>query len=417
MRSVLLSVVIVLGSASCCEILACAEYIFLNQASPYSMQYCPINGSGGSGGGGIATDCAANTVVSDSNWLRLTQSGTGFTYTADPNPTRAFRVATISRDGATDPGPNSRVFLMQRPAGSRKGDIRGWGETGLITRNPLTGENYTYPFGGSPVMPAQRVMPSAGPDWDLVAIGDFNADLKNDLVWQNRITGQFDIWTMNIDVILDRRQYVFPPGWALVATGDVNRDGKTDIFFRNAQTGANLVWFMDGVNVTSGSAMTNVDPTWQLGLTGDFNGDGGMDLIWTNQTRQLLDIWILDGVSLVNHHFYDLFPSDWSLVTSGDENGDGNDEVLYRNLVTGTNLLWTLSGSTVWIGEYFPSQGPEWVLVGSGDFDGDASLDIIWRNPATGDVKTVEDNGILPRGPLTLAWGSGTGFVPVSPRP
>jgi hypothetical protein len=54
------------------------------------------------------------------------------------------------------------------------------------------------------------------------------------------------------------------PSWHAVGAGDFNADGKADILWQN-NDGTPAVWLMDGVNVaTLGPALSNPGATWHI---------------------------------------------------------------------------------------------------------------------------------------------------------
>ena len=86
--------------------------------------------------------------------------------------------------------------------------------------------------------------------------GDFNADGKPDIIWQNQSTGQLyllvDEWSD------DAKQRLFvltarpvDTNWKIVGCGDFNADGKSDLIWQNQSTGQLYYWLMNGVTMQS----------------------------------------------------------------------------------------------------------------------------------------------------------------------
>jgi hypothetical protein len=53
--------------------------------------------------------------------------------------------------------------------------------------------------------------------------------------------------------------------WKIVGTGDFNSDVKTDILWRNSVSGQNRVWYLDGATLL-GSALLDSEPdlSWKI---------------------------------------------------------------------------------------------------------------------------------------------------------
>jgi len=85
--------------------------------------------------------------------------------------------------------------------------------------------------------------------------------------------------------------------------GDFNADSKPDLVWQNQSNGQIGVWFMDGANLIS---TTNFSPgqvpdtTWKIVGIGDFNSDSKPDLVWQNQSNGQIGVWFMDGSNLIN---------------------------------------------------------------------------------------------------------------------
>jgi hypothetical protein len=115
--------------------------------------------------------------------------------------------------------------------------------------------------------------------WKLVGAGDFNADGRNDFVWQHGTTRKVVIWFMNgFRRLVNGDPACFDDGsgltkcarntvpdqedaseWNIMGVGDFNNDGKPDLLWRHYLSGHNAVWHMNGP-MRIGSARVNLTP-------------------------------------------------------------------------------------------------------------------------------------------------------------
>ena len=111
---------------------------------------------------------------------------------------------------------------------------------------------------------------SAGTDWVIERVGDLNADGRADILWRHT-SGIVWIWLLGPSFvapvgILDAGS----PGsagteWAIEGLADFNGDGKDDILWRHTSTGQVVIWFMNGLTVqSSDSPGTEPDLGWQI---------------------------------------------------------------------------------------------------------------------------------------------------------
>ena len=234
---------------------------------------------------------------------------------------------------------------------------------------------------------------------DDVVVGDFDGDLKSDLVLRDTAsTGRTAIWHMN-DGVRTSAELVnpgpVPLSWEIQGVGDFNGDGKPDLVWRDqGATGAAGVWFMDGATQT-GAALFTPGPalglTWRIVGVGDFNGDGKPDLVWRDQgATGMVAVWFMDGTTRIGTA--SLTPGvvpglTWRIVGVGDFNGDGKPDLVWRDQgATGTVGVWFMDGATrtgaaVVTPALFP--GPNWQIQAVADYNGDGQPDLVWRDQGT----------------------------------
>ena len=87
--------------------------------------------------------------------------------------------------------------------------------------------------------------------------------------------------------------------WTIAGTGDFNGDLKKDILLRDPTTGAVDMWLMNGTSMSSWATIyQGGDPNWTIAGTGDFSGDGRADILWRNTSTGQVTMWLMNGTSM-----------------------------------------------------------------------------------------------------------------------
>jgi hypothetical protein len=240
--------------------------------------------------------------------------------------------------------------------------------------------------------------------------GDFDGNLKTDILWRDEASGHIAAWfmdgTMKTGGALVDPSPFRPLSWRIVGTADFNGDAKTDILWRDqAGTGKVAIWYMDGTTKTS--AVLTDPPSappldWRIVGTGDFNGDGRPDILWRDQAKTgQIAVWLMNGRTragavLTNPGSFPLL--NWEIVGVGDFNHDRQPDILWRETKsTGHLAVWFMSGTTK-IGATLltPDSFPllNWEIQAVGDYNGDGQPDILWRDQkSTGSIAVWFMNG------------------------
>ncbi len=296
-------------------------------------------------------------------------------------------VATVS-SATTDPvGSNNVSTATTSVSAFTKGDMGTDGRTDLLFFNFATGRNLVWFMDGMTRTAEAYVVPDpTGASWQIAGTDDFNADLRNDLVFWNTLTGQVEFWMMNS---VNRVGAPVPltgappldPSWKLSATADFNHDGRPDLVFRNFTTQKIVVWLMSGTVVT-GTLVPNPDQAvnfnWEIVGTLDWNDDGNTDFLWYNFSSGKIVLWFMDanGTRLLGQFTEppNAGNNNWKVLAVGDY-GPGlgglanTKDIVWRNATSGRLVLWwmdragnrTFAAFTV---PDAPANPLDWTIVG-----------------------------------------------------
>ena len=187
-----------------------------------------------------------NTAGQLSNWLG-TATG-GFT----PNDANAF----------------TTVPTNWHVAGV--GDFNGDGRDDILWRNDAGQlSNWLGQANGGFTPNDANAFASAPTSWNIVGTGDFNGDGRDDILWRST-TGQLSNWLGQANggfVGNDANAFTtVPTSWTVVAVGDYNGDGRDDILWRNTN-GQLSDWLGNangGFTANDANAATSVVTSWHV---------------------------------------------------------------------------------------------------------------------------------------------------------
>jgi hypothetical protein len=119
-----------------------------------------------------------------------------------------------------------------------------------------------------------------GSDWNLVAVGDFNADGKPDYVLYSPAYGQTAIWYLNNNVFVGKRfGPTLPLNWRVVGVADFNGNNKPDYLLFNSSTRRTAIWYLSGATFVAGAFGPTIANGYTLIGAADFNADGKPDYV------------------------------------------------------------------------------------------------------------------------------------------
>ena len=216
------------------------------------------------------------------------------TYT---HPGHENMTVTLTDDA---PGTATATALSSANVNNAKNDFNGDGKSDILFQTSLgpLDDGLQIDFMNGTSVASQAALAGPGLTWHVVGSGDFNADGKADILFQN-IDGTPQIWTMNGSTVTSTT--LSDPGiaWNAVGTGDFNGDGKSDIVFQNAN-GTPMIWEMNGLNVGGDERDAFADPGAQWKPSRHrrrFNGDGKSDPVFQKGNGNVM-IWEMNGLNV-----------------------------------------------------------------------------------------------------------------------
>jgi len=150
------------------------------------------------------------------------------------------------------------------------GDFNGDGRDDILWRND-TGQlsNWLGQANGGFVGNDANAFASAPTSWNIVGTGDFNGDGRDDILWRSN-TGQLSNWLGQANggfTPNDANAFTtVPTSWTVVAIGDYNGDGRDDILWRNTN-GQLSDWLGNangGFTPNDANAATSVVTSWHV---------------------------------------------------------------------------------------------------------------------------------------------------------
>ena len=260
---------------------------------------------------------------------------------------RLHVVATDS-DSTPDSSYADSTFLVAGTSGSSDA-----GHPGVVWQDPVTGTSEIWLLGGAQgtaVIGAANLNTTAN-SWRIVGMADFDGDGHPDVVWQDPVTGRSQVWFLGGAQGTTRMGAAVLSGvnsWRIAAVADFNGDGHPDLVWQDPVTGQSQVWYMGGAQGTTliGSAVLHKPNSWRIVGAADFNGDGLPDLVWQDPVTGQSQVWFMggtQGTTLMGAVVLSK-PNAWRIARVMDFNGDGHPDLIWQDPATGRSQAWLLGG-------------------------------------------------------------------------
>src|SRR5437773_2102656 len=313
-----------------------------------------------------------------------------------------FRAATIFASGS-------------HPRAVALGDFNADGKLDLVVADGMGSAVWVLLGNGDGTFQT-AVTCAAGDSPYAVVVGDFNADSKLDLV--------VAVGSAGVSVLLGNGDGTFQPPLTFgagsgasasdssVAVGDFNADGRLDLAVANSDS--------NNVSVLLG----NGDGTFQAPLTfgagsgassvavSDFNGDGKLDLVVTVGSAGV-SVLLGNGDGTFQAAVNYATGSSPYAVAVGDFNADGKVDLAIANGdAADVSVLLGNGDGTFQTTALTFSTGTWPSSVAVGDFNADGRLDLAVANSGSATVSVLLGNGDGTfQAPLTFGAGSGASSV------
>jgi hypothetical protein len=103
----------------------------------------------------------------------------------------------------------------------------------------------------------------------VAGAGDINTDGSIDLVWQDQLTGAAQVWFLggvNGATPMGAASISTGNTWRIRAVADMNGDGRADLVWQDPIAGNSQVWFLGGVQgaIATGSAPLSGAQSWRV---------------------------------------------------------------------------------------------------------------------------------------------------------
>ena len=150
----------------------------------------------------------------------------------------------------------------------RDKDFDGDGRTDLLWQDPISGYAQIWFLGGS----GQNLTIKGAANltsrnvWRISGAADFNGDGRPDVVWQDPATGAVQIWFLGGaqgNVVTGAMNLAAGNSWRIAAVEDFDQDGRPDLVWQDPLSGQSQIWLLDGQRVDAIAALSGAT-TWRI---------------------------------------------------------------------------------------------------------------------------------------------------------
>lgn len=149
-------------------------------------------------------------------------------------------------------------------------DFNRDGYPDLVWQDPVSGHVQIWYLGGPQgITLTGAANITLSNRWHVVGAGDFNGDGQPDLLWQDPVSGTVQIWYLEGpggNVLASAVNLCGSNPWRIESVADFNLDGHPDVVWQNTVSGNSQIWFLNGVQGTSllGASVLSGPNTWRV---------------------------------------------------------------------------------------------------------------------------------------------------------
>jgi hypothetical protein len=261
------------------------------------------------------------------------------------------------------------------------GDFNGDGLSDLLITvdNPAAGTSGLPDFitvaAGTRAFKVGQTSPFAlrGVDWIVDGIGDFNGSGTDDILVHRDTGGNrtLEVMVMNNFVVQSNITIgVTGTNWQVDAIGDFNADGTSDILQHQINLG-NVTMTLRALSMSPNAVQVQSAPTlavkgadWQVDGTGDFNGDGTHDILLHRDSGgvRTLEVLTIQNNAVVSSTTIAQVGTNISVGGIGDFNNNGTDDFLVHQDVgtTRTDTVYNVVNNVVVSTQTIAVTGIDW---------------------------------------------------------
>ena len=149
-------------------------------------------------------------------------------------------------------------------------DFNRDGYPDLAWQDPVSGQVQIWYLGGPQgvTLTGAANLTLSNP-WQVVGSGDFNGDGQPDLLWQDPVSGAVQVWFLSGplgNVFAGAVDLAVSNPWRIVSVADFNLDGHPDVVWQDPVSGNSQVWFLNGpqgTDLVGASALSGPNP-WRI---------------------------------------------------------------------------------------------------------------------------------------------------------
>ena len=303
----------------------------------------PISGTiaaSGAAGGGVQLAISTTTTPNPSNDVRNDFNGDGRSdvlWRHDNGQLSNWLGQANGGFAGNDGNALISVSTSWHVAGT--GDFNGDGRDDVLWRSNIGQlSNWLGTASGGWQNNDANALTGVSTSWKVAGVGDFNGDNRDDILWRND-NGQLSNWLGQANggfAANDANAFTsVGTSWKIAAVGDFNGDGRDDILWRS-DAGQLSDWLgtaSGGWQNNDANALVGVPSNWKIIGAGDFNGDNRDDILWRSDNGTVSN-WL----GQANGGFFGNdanarvdVPLNWQVAATGDYNGDGRDDIAWRN--------------------------------------------------------------------------------------